>query len=108
MIHAMKAFEAVAARPIDGEEFRAIVRDIQDGKRVSQQELADACVYAKDSMKEYRALTEALCSGWQIAMDRLNFKNQRIGRLERQLKAERRKLFEKAKDGSTDSSIYSE
>lgn len=96
MLHAMKAFQSVAARPIDGEEFRAIVRDIADGKRVSQQELADACVYAKDSFCEYKQLTEALCSGWQIAMDRINVKNQRIGRLERQLNAARRKLFELA------------
>ena len=96
MLHAMKAFQSVAARPIDGEEFRAIVRHIQGGKRVSQQELADACVYARDSWPEYQALCEALCSGWQIAMDRINFKNQRIGRLERQLNAARRKLFELA------------
>lgn len=96
MLHAMKAFQSVAARPIDGEEFQAIARDIADGKRVSQQELADACTYAKDSVCEYKQLCEALCSGWQIAMDRINFKNQRIGRLERQLKAERRKLFELA------------
>lgn len=93
MLHAMKAFQSVAARPIDGEEFRAIVRDIQGGKRVSQQELADACIYAKDSICEYKQLCEALCSGWQIAMDRINFKNQRIGRLERQLNAARRKLL---------------
>lgn len=96
MLHTIKPFDAVAARPIDGEEFRAIVRDIQDGKRVSQQELADACVYASDSWPEYKALCEALCSGWQIAMDRLNYKNQRIGRLERQLNAARRRLFELA------------
>lgn len=93
MVHTIKPFDAVAARPIDGEEFRAIVRDIQGGKRVSQQELADACVYASDSWPEYKALCEALCSGWQIAMDRINFKNQRIGRLERQLNAARRKLL---------------
>lgn len=96
MLHAMKAFQSVAARPIDEEEFQAIVRDIQGGKRVSQQELADACVYASDSWPEYKALCEALCSGWQIAMDRINYKNQRIGRLERQLNAAHRKLFELA------------
>ena len=93
MLHAMKAFQSVAARPIDEEEFWAIARDIQGGKRVSQQELADALCYA-DRLPELPELTKALVSAWNICMTRINFKNQQIARLDRKLKA-CKKLLEK-------------
>jgi len=81
--------EKVIAHRIDSEEFRLILADLEAGKRVSQQEVTDAAAYA-DALPEIMALNKALLSGWQIAMTRMNYKNQRIGRLERQLEAARR------------------
>lgn len=91
---------AVTPKRIDAEEFRAILKDLTDGKQVTQQELADACVYA-DRLPELKALTKALLSGLQIAMTRINYKNQRIGRLERQLEAARRIARKEAGNAST-------
>jgi len=81
--------EKLTPHRIDSEEFRLILADLEAGKRVSQQEVTDAAAYA-DALPEIMALNKALLSGWQIAMTRMNYKNQRIGRLERQLEAARR------------------
>ena len=86
---------AVTPRRIDGEEFRAILLDLADGKRVTQQEMADACVYA-DRLPEIRDMMKALLAAWNVCMTRINYKNQRIARLERQLKACRLKLEKEA------------
>jgi len=85
---------------IDGEEFRLICKDLGEGKRISQQELADVLAYA-NRLPELPQLTEALVKGWNICMTRINFKNQRIARLERQLKALRRQLEKEAGHEST-------
>ena len=87
--------EPIKPNEIDGEEFRLICKDLGEGKRISQQELADAICYA-DALPELKALTEALVHGWNIAMTRINFKNQRIARLERQIKAARRLVQKEA------------
>ena len=81
--------ESVKPNRIDSEEFRLIIKDLGDGKRISQQELADAIAYA-NRLPELPQLTEALVKGWNICMTRINFKNQQIARLNRQLKACRR------------------
>lgn len=91
---------ALTPGKIDQEEFLLICRDIKAGKRISQQELTDAVAYA-DRLPELPKLTEALVSGWQIAMTRINYKNQRIGRLERQIAAARSRLQKEAQDEST-------
>lgn len=83
--------DSVKPNKIDGEEFRAIIKDLGEGRQISRQELADAICYA-DRLPELKALTQALVEGWQIAMTRINYKNQRIGRLEKQIAAVRRKI----------------
>lgn len=92
--------EPIKPNKIDGEEFRLICKDLGEGKRISQQELADALAYA-NRLPELPQLTEALVKGWNICMTRINLKNQRIGRLERQLKACRRQLEKEAGHEST-------
>lgn len=87
--------EKVIAHRIDSEEFRLILADLESGKRVSQQEVTDAAAYA-DALPELIAFNKALQAGWQIAMTRLNYKNQRIGRLERQIAAVRRRIQKEA------------
>lgn len=87
---------AQTPKRIDQEEFRLICKDLGEGKRISQQDLADALAYA-DRLPELPQLTEALVKGWNICMTRINWKNQRIARLERQLKACRKQLEENHK-----------
>lgn len=92
--------EPIKPNKIDGEEFRLILKDLCEGKRISQQELADVLAYA-NRLPELPQLTEALVKGWNICMTRINFKNQRIARLERQLKACRRQLEKEVGHEST-------
>lgn len=91
--------ETATVKPnkIDGEEFRAIIKDLADGRQITRQELADAICYA-DRLPELKVLTQALVEGWQIAMTRIDYKNQRIGRLERQIGAIRRKIQQSEKE----------
>lgn len=82
--------EPIKPNKIDGEEFLAIIKDLGEGKRISQQELADAIVYA-DALPELKNLTKALVSGWNISMNRIAFNNQQIARLDRKLRAIRKR-----------------
>lgn len=77
-------------KSIDATEFEAIIGDLTAGKRVSDQEMVDAIWYSHDHLPAVRSLSTALVSGWRKAMNRIDQKNNRIGRLERQLNAARR------------------
>lgn len=92
--------EPIKPNKIDGEEFRLILKDLGEGKRISQQELADVLAYA-NRLPELPQLTEALVKGWNISMTRINFKNQRIGRLERQIAAARNRIQKEAQHENT-------
>ena len=85
--------EVIKPIKIDRTEFLAIIKDLAAGKRISQQELADALAYA-NRLPELPELTKALVSAWNICRTRINFKNQQIARLDRKLKA-CKKLLEK-------------
>jgi hypothetical protein len=87
--------EPIKPNKIDGEEFRLICKDLGEGRQISQQEMADALCYA-NRLPELPELTKALVKGWNISMTRINFKNQRIARLDRQVKALRRQLEKEA------------
>lgn len=87
--------EPIKPNKIDREEFEMILKDLGEGRQISQQEMADALCYA-NRLPELPELTKALVKGWNICMTRINFKNQRIARLDRQVKALRRQLEKEA------------